>query len=51
MHIFFWNVDDTIKYGTVESTSRMMDGTMIVNVKVDGAGMVSLPVSSISKVT
>jgi hypothetical protein len=25
--IFYWDVNGTIKYGTVESTSRMGDGT------------------------
>jgi hypothetical protein len=49
--VFYWNVDGTIKYGTVESTGRMTDGTLIVNVRVDGGPIVSLPVSSVSKVT
>jgi hypothetical protein len=72
--VFYWDVNGTIKYGTVESTSRMTDGTQVVNVLVDsvtqeqrripdGAGgfivtvvrvkqkVVSLPVSSLSKVT
>jgi hypothetical protein len=49
--VFYWDANGTIKYGTVESTSRMTDGTLIVNVKVDGGSIVSLPVSSVSKVT
>ncbi|KIM87539.1 hypothetical protein PILCRDRAFT_815075 [Piloderma croceum F 1598] len=49
--VFYWDVNGTIKYGTVESTSRMTDGTQVVNVKVDGGTTVSLPVSSVSKVT
>jgi len=49
--VFYWDVNGTIKYGTVQSTSRMTDGTQVVNVKVDGGSTVSLPVSSVSKVT
>ncbi|KIM71161.1 hypothetical protein PILCRDRAFT_17322 [Piloderma croceum F 1598] len=49
--VFYWDVNGTIKYGAVESTSRMTDGTQVVNVKVDGGITVSLPVSSVSKVT
>jgi len=66
--VFWWNVNGTILYGTVESTSRMTDvsgnfsgnmllidnfeqGTQVVNVERDGGGIVSLPVSSMSKVT
>lgn len=49
--VFYWDVNGTIKYGTVESTSRMGDGTQVINVRVDGGSLVSLPVSSVSKVT
>ena len=35
-HVFYWDVNGTIKYGTVESTSHMMDGTQVINVLVDG---------------
>jgi len=28
--VFYWDVNGTIKYGTVESTSRMMDVCTIV---------------------
>ena len=48
---FYWDVNGTIKFGTVESTSRMMDGTQVLNIKVNGGGIVSLPISSISKIT
>jgi hypothetical protein len=36
--IFYCNGEGTVKYGTVESTSRLSDGTQIVYVCVDGAG-------------
>ena len=49
--VFYWDVNSMILYGTVESTSRMTDGTQVVNVKVDGGSIVSLPASSVSKVT
>ena len=49
--VFYWDVNGTIIYGTVESTSRMTDGTLVINVKVDGGSVVSLPASSVSKVT
>jgi hypothetical protein len=48
---FYWDVNGQINYGTVESTSRMTDGTQVLNIKVDGGKIVSLPVSSVSKVT
>jgi hypothetical protein len=47
--IFYWDVNGTIKYGTVQSTSRITDGTQVVNVKVDGEEIVSLLISSISR--
>ncbi|KZP23588.1 hypothetical protein FIBSPDRAFT_951814 [Athelia psychrophila] len=49
--VFYWDVNGTIKYGTVQSTARMSDGTQVVNVKLDDGTPVSLPVSSVSKVT
>ncbi|KIM72674.1 hypothetical protein PILCRDRAFT_15904 [Piloderma croceum F 1598] len=50
--VFYWDVSGRIKYGTVEFTARMDDGTQIVHVRVDGGGeIVALPVSSVSKVT
>ncbi|KAF9239588.1 hypothetical protein BU15DRAFT_74444 [Melanogaster broomeanus] len=49
--VFFWNAGGEIKYGTVQSTSRLTDGTQVVVVAVDGGeGHRSLPVSSVSKV-
>ncbi|KAF9231082.1 hypothetical protein BU15DRAFT_82854 [Melanogaster broomeanus] len=49
--VFFWNAGGEIKYGTVQSTSRLTDGTQVVVVTVDGGeGHSSLPVSSVSKV-
>jgi hypothetical protein len=36
--VFYWDGNGAIKYGTVESTSRMVDGTQVLNVRVDGAG-------------
>ncbi|KAF8136164.1 hypothetical protein EV363DRAFT_1395307 [Boletus edulis] len=49
--VFFWTSAGEIKYGTVQSTSRLADGTQIVVVALDGGeGHRSLPVSSVSKV-
>ncbi|KAH7909256.1 hypothetical protein BJ138DRAFT_1127816 [Hygrophoropsis aurantiaca] len=48
--VFFWDTFGTIKYGNVQSTSRLSDGTQVVVVLVEGGGNASLPVSSVSKV-
>jgi len=49
--LFWWDVNGSVKYGTVIGTARMVDMTMVVEIKEDGAGIISLPVSSVSKVT
>lgn len=33
--VFYWDVRGNIVYGTVESTSRMTDGTQVVGIRVD----------------
>ncbi|KAG1869782.1 hypothetical protein C8R48DRAFT_699714 [Suillus tomentosus] len=38
------------KYGTVQATKCMPDGTQMVVVKVDGEGHAQLPMSSLVKV-
>jgi len=43
--VLFWTAEGDIRYGTVESTSRMGDGTEIANLMVDGGGNVSVPVA------
>ncbi|KAG2360840.1 hypothetical protein BDR07DRAFT_1411320 [Suillus spraguei] len=48
--VFYWASGGEIKYGTVQATNRMADGTQIVVVKVDGEGHAQLPVSSLVKV-
>lgn len=48
--VFYWASGGEIKYGTVQATNRMADGTQIVVVKVDGDGHAQLPVSSLVKV-
>ncbi|KAG2752129.1 hypothetical protein P692DRAFT_20725318 [Suillus brevipes Sb2] len=41
--VFYWASGGEIKYGTVQATNRMADGTQIVVVKVDGEGHAQLP--------
>ncbi|KII88671.1 hypothetical protein PLICRDRAFT_110171, partial [Plicaturopsis crispa FD-325 SS-3] len=41
--VFFWGPDGDIKYGTVQSTSHMAEGTQVVVIKVDNGTTVSLP--------
>ncbi|KIJ69584.1 hypothetical protein HYDPIDRAFT_36619 [Hydnomerulius pinastri MD-312] len=49
--VFFWTACGEIKYATVQSTSRLADGTQVVVVAIDGGeGHRNLPVSSVSKV-
>lgn len=49
--VFFWDAYGHIKYGTVERTGRLADGTQVVDIKLDdNKGGLSLPVSSVSKV-
>lgn len=49
--VFFWTAAGDIKYGTVQSTSRLADGTQVIVIDLDGGeGRRSLPVSSVSKV-
>ena len=36
IHVFYWDIDGSIKYGMVESTSRMLNGTQVVNICIDG---------------
>ncbi|KAI6037454.1 hypothetical protein BKA83DRAFT_4176437, partial [Pisolithus microcarpus] len=46
--VFFWTAAGDIKYGTVQSTSRLAD---VIVIDIDGGeGRRSLPVSSVSKV-
>ncbi|GLB35087.1 hypothetical protein LshimejAT787_0206520 [Lyophyllum shimeji] len=49
--VFFWANNAQIVYGTVESTSRMPDGTQVLVIKKDGGGTVCLPAAGITKVT
>ncbi|KAI5981615.1 hypothetical protein EDD15DRAFT_2203726 [Pisolithus albus] len=44
--VFFWNAAGDIKYGTVQSTSRLADGTQVVVINIDGA-LVELVLSRI----
>ncbi|KAI6037463.1 hypothetical protein BKA83DRAFT_4176564 [Pisolithus microcarpus] len=49
--VFFWTAAGDVKYGTVQSTSRLADGTQIIVIDIDGGeGRRSLPASSVSKV-
>lgn len=49
--IFFWTSAGEIKYGIVQSTSRLADGTQVIVIELEGGeGRRSLPVSSVSKV-
>jgi hypothetical protein len=49
--LFWWDVNGSVKYGTTVGTARMVDGTMLVEIQQDGAVIITLPVSSVSKVT
>ncbi|KAH7929800.1 hypothetical protein BV22DRAFT_1125522 [Leucogyrophana mollusca] len=46
--VFFWASGGEIKYGNVQSTSRLADGTQIVVVLVDGGGNASLPYGNLT---
>jgi len=50
--VFYWASNGEIKYGTVQGTNRMPDGTQIVVVSVDGAvgPHAQLPVATLSKI-
>ncbi|KAI6025404.1 hypothetical protein BKA83DRAFT_3384621 [Pisolithus microcarpus] len=49
--LFFWTAAGDVKYNTVQSTSRLADGTQIIVIDIDGGeGRRSLLVSSVSKV-
>ncbi|KAI6118696.1 hypothetical protein EDD16DRAFT_1480713 [Pisolithus croceorrhizus] len=42
--VFFWTAAGDIKYGTVQSTSRLADGTQVIVIDIDGGeGRRSLP--------
>ncbi|RDB20949.1 hypothetical protein Hypma_011465, partial [Hypsizygus marmoreus] len=49
--VFFWASNAQIVYGTVESTSRMSDGTQVLVIREDGGKTVCLPAAGITKVT
>jgi len=49
--VFYWGAHGDIKYGTVQNTSHMADGTQILAIKEDGGKNTSLPAAGVSKVT
>ncbi|KAF8058959.1 hypothetical protein FPV67DRAFT_1675801 [Lyophyllum atratum] len=49
--VYFWASNGRIIYGSVEYTSRMPDGTIILRIKTDEGGTVCLPAAGITKVT
>ncbi|KAF8228921.1 hypothetical protein L208DRAFT_1402881 [Tricholoma matsutake] len=49
--VFFWASNAQIVYGTVQSTSRMPDGTQVLVIRDDSGRTVSLPAAGITKVT
>ncbi|KAF8654177.1 hypothetical protein AX16_003706 [Volvariella volvacea WC 439] len=49
--VFFWGATAQTIYGTVQSTSRLPDGTQILVIQEDGGRVVSLPAASVTKAT
>lgn len=49
--VFYWGANGEINYGTVQSTSRMADGTQILVIKEDSGKNTTLPAAGVSKVS
>ncbi|KIL69622.1 hypothetical protein M378DRAFT_156847, partial [Amanita muscaria Koide BX008] len=48
--VFFWDAKSQLVYGTVQSTSRMSDGTQVLVIKDDKGTIVTLPAAGVTKV-
>ncbi|SJL14718.1 uncharacterized protein ARMOST_18185 [Armillaria ostoyae] len=46
--VFFYDSAGRLTGGVVESTSRMSDGTLMIVIKRDSGGIVTLPASGVS---
>ncbi|KAK7015094.1 hypothetical protein R3P38DRAFT_1435537 [Favolaschia claudopus] len=48
--VFYWNAAGQTIYGTVQSSQRAADGTLILGIRTDGGTTVSLPAANVTKV-
>lgn len=50
--VFFWTSNGECQYATVDSSSRLADGTLVLVLKVDGKNeLATLPAGTVAKVT